>query len=84
MIRVYSEYIQSMLRVCSEYVKGMLRVCSEYVQSMLRVCSESSASSVSVFGIFLWDLLCNLTNGTFWTEPVKKTPCIELLSLSIV
>ena len=60
-----------MFRVCSEYVQSMFRVCSsEYVQSMLRVCSEyviasSSASSVSVFGISLWDLPCNLTNGTF-------------------
>ena len=50
-----------MFRVCSEYVQGMFRVCSEYSQSIFRVYSEyvmvcfissSSASSVSVFGIF--------------------------------
>ena len=68
MFRVCSEYVQSMFRVCSEYVQSMFR----YFRSMFRLCSESSASNVSVFGIFLWDLLCNETNGTFWTEPVKK------------
>ena len=51
---VYSEYVQGVFRVCLEYVqsmfKSMFRVCSEYVQSMF--IAISSASSVSIFGIF--------------------------------
>ena len=39
MLRVCSEYVQSVFRVCSEYVKSMFRVCSEYVQGLFRVCS---------------------------------------------
>ena len=67
MFRICSEYVQSMFRVFSEYVQSMFRVCSGYVQSMSKVdCQDylsrlvvkivviasSSASSVSVFGIF--------------------------------
>ena len=48
--------VQGMFRVCSEYVQSMFRACSEYVQSLLVVkivvIALSSASSVSVFGIF--------------------------------
>ena len=68
--RVRSECVQSVLRVCSECVQGVFRVCSECVQSIFRVgCQDwlsrlvvkivvivsSSASSVSVFGIFFYD-----------------------------
>ena len=65
MFRVYSHYVQSMFRVGSEQVQGRFRAGSgqiksrfragsEYVQCMFGVCfiSSSSASSVSVFGIF--------------------------------
>ena len=67
---MYSECIQSVFRVCSECVQSLFRVCSECVQSVFRICSEyvhifvvvkivviasSSASSVSVFGIFHWN-----------------------------
>ena len=64
-------YVQSMLRECSEYVHSMFRAGSgqvqsrfragsEYVQSMFGVCfiSSSSASSVSVFGIFYLYFKC--------------------------
>ena len=64
--RVCSEYGQRVFRVGSEKVQRRFRVCSEYVQSMLVGCQDwlsrlvvkivviasSSASSVSVFGIF--------------------------------
>ena len=54
MFRACSEHVQSMFRASSEYVQSMFRACSEYVQGLFRVCfiSFSSASSVSVFGIF--------------------------------
>ena len=50
---ISSGYVQSMFRVCSwysEYVQSMFKVCSEYVQ-IVNITS-SSASSVSVFGLF--------------------------------
>ena len=64
--RVCSECHQSVFRVCSECVQSVFRVCSECFQSVFRICSEcvqsvfnievmssSSASGVSIFGIFL-------------------------------
>ena len=61
-----SECVQSVFRVCLECAQGAFRVCSECVQSAFSVCSECvqsvfnidvisspSASSVSIFGIFL-------------------------------
>ena len=60
-----SECVQSLFRVCSGCVQSVLRVYSECAESVLRVCSEcaqsvfnievissTSASSVSIFGIF--------------------------------
>ena len=68
MFRVCSEYVQSFFRVSSEFLQSFFRVSSEFLQSFFRVSSEyvqsllvvkivvialSSASSVSVFGIFI-------------------------------
>ena len=39
-IRVCTEYVQSMFRVCSEFVQIAFRVCSECVQGASRVRSE--------------------------------------------
>ena len=54
--RVCSECVQSVFRVSSEYLQSFFRVSSEYVQSLLVVkivvIALSSASSVSIFGIF--------------------------------
>ena len=57
-IRVCTEYVQSMFRVCSECVQSVLRVCSGCVQSAFRVCfiSSYSASSVSFFKDEVWCL----------------------------
>ena len=46
--------VQSRFRTGSEQVQSRFRAGSEYVQSMFGVCfnASSSASSVSVFGIF--------------------------------
>ena len=72
--RVCSECARSVLRVCSECAQSVLRVCSDCVQSVFRVCSEcvqyevissTSASSVSIFGIFFSDLVPNANFG-FW------------------
>ena len=54
MFRVCSECAQSVFRVCSECVESVFRVFSECVQSVfnIEVISSSSASSVSIFGIF--------------------------------
>ena len=62
-----SECVQSVFRVCLECAQGAFRVCSECVQSAFSVCSECvqsvfnidvisspSASSVSIFGIFMF------------------------------
>ena len=50
-----------MFRVGSEYVQSRFRVCSGYVQSLLVVkivvIALSSASSVSVFGIFFKEVV---------------------------
>ena len=52
--RAGSEQVQSRFRAGSEQVQSRYRAGSEQVQSMFWVCflSSSSASSVSVFGIF--------------------------------
>ena len=66
-----SECVQSVFRVCLECAQGAFRVCSECVQSAFSVCSECvqsvfnidvisspSASSVSIFGIFVKVVHC--------------------------
>ena len=56
MFRVCSEFLQSFFTASSEFLQSFFRVSSEYVQSLLVVkivvIALSSASSVSVFGIF--------------------------------
>ena len=55
-IRVSSECLQSVFRVSLECLQSVFRVCSECVQSVfnIEVISSSSASSVSIFGIFFY------------------------------
>ena len=69
MFRVCSECVQRVFRVCSEFVQSVFRVCSGLVvmigcQNWLSglvvkvvVTASSSASSVSVFGIFFTSCL---------------------------
>ena len=53
-----SEGVQSVFRVCSECVQSMFRVgCQDWLSRLfvkIVVIASSSASSVSVFGIFVY------------------------------
>ena len=68
---IYSDYVQSVFRVCFECVLSVFRVCSECVQSVfnIEVISSSSASSVSIFGIFF--LLMSSPKETSWAKYVE-------------
>ena len=61
----------NIFRVCSGYVQSVFRVCSECVQSVfnIEVFSSSSASSVSIFGIFL---LLSVNHQTFRLNVIKS------------
>ena len=65
-----SECVQSMFRLCSDCVQSVLTVCSECAQRVFRVCfiSSPSASSVSVFDIFLHNFLCLLLCHNIFRE----------------
>ena len=65
-----SECLQCVFRVSLECLQSVFRVCSECLQSVLNieVISSSSASSVSIFGIFLVKIYWGLSLRTFWEE----------------
>ena len=52
---ISSECAYSVLTVCSDCVQSVFRVCSECVQ--YEVISSTSASSVSIFGIFSYIMI---------------------------
>ena len=85
--KVRSECLQSLFRVCFECVQSGFRVCSECVQSVFNidVISSSSASSVSIFGIFfVFVIVIFVVIVTFAVLMLKLMLFLLMLLLSLL